>query len=94
MPMISCTVKNPVVTVNGKAVIFPVEMRSGSYLEFTGVNDCELYGSKGESLAKVVPEGLIPVFSPGENQIRFSCDEVDGLSQRACLSTADRTTVG
>ncbi|UCF14533.1 MAG: hypothetical protein JSW59_14050 [Phycisphaerales bacterium] len=82
MPMIQCTVKNPVVTVNGKAIVLPVEMQSGSYLEFNAVNDCELYGSKGESLAKAVLEGSISVLSPGENQIRFSCDEVDGPAPR------------
>jgi len=82
MPMKPCTAKNPVVTVNGKAIIFPVEMRSGSYLEFNAVNDCALYGSKGESLTKVVPEGSIPVLSPGENQIRFSCDAGDGPAPR------------
>ena len=82
MPMIPCTVKNPVVTVNGRAITFGVEMRSGSYLEFTGANDCALYGSKGESLAEVVPEGRVPVLSGGVNQIRFSCDKVDAPAQR------------
>ncbi len=82
MPMISCTVKNPVVTVNGGAITFPVEMQSGSYLEFAGANDCALYGSKGELLSKVVPDGPAPMLSPGANQIRFSCDEVDAPAQR------------
>ena len=63
-------------------IIFPVEMRSGSYLEFAGANDCELYGSKGESLAKVVPDGPVPVLSAGANQIRFSCEKVEGPAQR------------
>jgi len=86
IPMASCTVKNPVMTVNGKTVIFPTEIRSGSYLEFNAVNDCVLYGSKGEVLAKVVPEGSIPVLSTGENQIRFSCDAIDGPAPRLKLT--------
>ena len=74
--MIPCAVKNPVVTTNGKAIVLPVQMLSGSYVEFSAMNDCELYGSKGQSLAKVEPAGSIPVLSPGENKIRFSCDAV------------------
>jgi len=50
------------------------------------VNDCVLYGSKGEVLAKVVPEGSIPVLSTGENQIRFSCDAIDGPAPRLKLT--------
>ncbi|MHC4226991.1 MAG: hypothetical protein ACYSW0_06140 [Planctomycetota bacterium] len=86
LPMVACTVKNPVVTVNGKALTFPVEVQSGSYLEFNAVNDCVLYGSKGEVLAKVSPEGSITVLSAGENQVRFSCDAVDGLVPRLKLT--------
>ena len=86
MPMVTCTVKNPVVTVNGKAITFPVEMQSGSYLEFDAVNDCVLYGSKGEMLAKVMPDGTIPVLSAGENQVRFSCEAVDGPAPRVKLT--------
>jgi hypothetical protein len=86
MPMVACTVKNPVVTVNGKAITFPVEMQSGSYLEFNTVNDCVLYGSKGEMLAKVMPDGPIPVLSAGENQVRFSCEAVDGPAPRVKLT--------
>ncbi|MEK6756584.1 MAG: hypothetical protein AABZ02_10585, partial [Bacteroidota bacterium] len=74
------------VTVNGKAIIFPVEMQSGSYLEFSAVNDCVLYGSKGEVLTNVVPDGSIPALSAGENQIRFSCDAVDGPAPRLKLT--------
>ncbi|MHC4329501.1 MAG: hypothetical protein ACYSWW_15415 [Planctomycetota bacterium] len=86
LPMVACTVKNPVVTVNGKALTFPVEVQSGSYLEFNAVNDCVLYGSKGEVLAKVSPEGSITVLSAGENQVRFSCDAVDGPVPRLKLT--------
>lgn len=86
MPMVACTMKNPEVTVNGKVLIFPVEMQSGSYLEFNAVNDCVLYGSKGEVLTKVVPDGSIPMLSAGENQVRFSCEAVDGPAPRVKLT--------
>jgi hypothetical protein len=86
MPMIPCTVKNPVVTVNGKAIDLPVEMQSGSYLELDAGNEFMLYGSKGQTLTTVKPEGSVPVFLAGENEIRFSCDQVDGPAPRVKLT--------
>ncbi len=86
LPMVTCTVKNPVVTVNGKEIVFPVEMQSGSYLQLNADNDCVLYGSKGEMIKRVIPDGEIPMLSAGENHIRFSCDEVDGPVPRLKLT--------
>jgi hypothetical protein len=86
MPMMPCTVKNPVVTVNGKTIDLPVEIQSGSYLELDEENEFKLYGSKGQLLKRIKPEGSIPVLSTGENEIRFSCDQVDGPVQRVKLT--------
>jgi len=79
-------VKNPTIAVNGKTIILPVEMPSGSYLEFDPGNDCVLYGPKGEVTTKVTPDGAIPELSAGENQIRFSCDAVEGPAPRVKLT--------
>jgi hypothetical protein len=86
LPMVACTVKNPSVTVNDNTLTLPVEMHSGSYLEFSTGNDCVLYGPKGEVITKVTPDGAIPVLSSGENQIRFSCNAVDGPTPRVKLT--------
>jgi len=86
IPMVACTVKNPVVTVNGKSIVFPVEMQSGSYLQFNEGNDCILYDSKGQMLSRVIPDGEVPLLSAGENQIRFSCDAGDGPAPRLKLT--------
>jgi hypothetical protein len=86
LPMAACTVKNPVVTINGKTTVFPVEMESGSYMEFNASNDCILYGSNGEMITRLTPGDAAPVLSAGENQIRFSCDAVDGPAPRAKLT--------
>ena len=86
MPMVTCTVKNPVVTVNGKSIVLPVEMQSGSYLQFNEGNDCILYDSKGQILCRVIPNGDIPMLSAGENQVRFSCDAGDGSVPRLKLT--------
>jgi hypothetical protein len=86
LPMVACTLKNPVVTINGRAIVLPVEMQSGSYLQFNAGDDCILYGSKGEMLSRVIPEGEIPMLSAGENQVRFSCDVGDGPAPRLKLT--------
>jgi hypothetical protein len=86
MPMMPCIVKNPVVTVNGKAIVLPVEMQSGSFLEFNAENDYILYSAKGEMITKVRPDGAVPLFSAGENEIQFSSNSVDGPATRAKLT--------
>jgi len=86
MPMTPCTVKNPALTVNGETIVFPVEIQSGGYLEFDAVNGCILYGPKGEMVNKARPDGNVPVLSAGENQIRFSCDAVDGPAPRVKIT--------
>ncbi|MCP4263277.1 MAG: hypothetical protein GY774_38075 [Planctomycetes bacterium] len=86
LPMVACKVKNPVVTINGREIVFSVEMQSGSYLQFNSSKDCILYGSKGEVLNRVTPEDKIPMLSVGENQVRFSCDTGDGPVPRLKLT--------
>jgi len=82
LPMVPCVVKNPAITVNGKTISFPVEIQSGGYLEFNGTNDCTLYDSKGQTLAKIVPKGEAPLLLKGENHVHFSCEQVDGPTPR------------
>jgi hypothetical protein len=86
LSMAACTVRHPTVSVNGKSVVFPVEMPSGSYLEFKTSRDCMLYGSKGELITQVAPEGEVPLLSAGENQIQFSCGAADGPAPRVKLT--------
>lgn len=75
LPMLNITIKNPAITIGGKTILFPVEMKSGSYLEFYSMSDCKLYSPKGELLAEVQPKGDIPTLLNGKNNISFSCDE-------------------
>ncbi len=86
IPMVACAVKNPKLTVNGKTVDFPVEMHSGSTLEFNTDNDGVLYGSKGEIISHVTPNGAIPMISTGENAIQFSCESTHGPVPRIKLT--------
>jgi hypothetical protein len=84
--MVPCTVKNPTLSVNGENVILPIEMPSGSYLEFNTAGDSTLYGPKGELISQVSPEGEVPLLSAGENKIQFSCSGADGPPPRAKLT--------
>jgi hypothetical protein len=88
LPMVACTVRNPAVTINGKTIIFPVDIPSGSYLELNTSSDCVLYGPKGEVIANVSPKGPIPTLSAGENQIRFSSDAAAGPVPRVRLTVS------
>jgi hypothetical protein len=82
LPMLAATLKDPVITVNGVATVFPAEMTSGSWLECNGPDDCVLYGSKGEILARVVPSGKLPTMRGGQNQVQFSCTATHGPAPR------------
>ncbi len=86
LPMVACTVKNPAVTINGRTVVFPVEMPSGSYFELDARSGCILYGPKGELIANVSPEGPVPMLLAGENRIGFSSDATEGPAARARLT--------
>jgi hypothetical protein len=83
LPMIAGTVNHPKVTINGAAIEFPVAMKSGSWLECNGPDDCVLYGPKGELLGKVTPLGGLPTIQPGSNEVQFSCAGLDSPSPRA-----------
>jgi len=82
LSMVPCTVKNPVLTVNGKAISFPVEIQSGNRIEFDGGGVCTLYGPKGDTLAQVRPGGEAPLLLSGENRLEFSCDSAAGPAPR------------
>ena len=82
LPMLSASVKNPVVTVNGIAIEFPVEMTSGSWLECRGPDDCTVFGSKGEVLTKVIPRGVLPALRAGGNAMQFTCAPAQGPTPR------------
>ncbi|MBU4460889.1 MAG: hypothetical protein KJ579_10005, partial [Verrucomicrobia bacterium] len=44
LPTVETVWTNPAVTVGGRTLVFPVAMKSGSYLEFRSLADCKLYG--------------------------------------------------
>jgi hypothetical protein len=72
IPMVSGNIENPSIMIGGEKVVFPVRMESGMFLEFRSADDCKLYGSKGELLKEVTPQGTIPYLAKGDNEISFS----------------------
>ncbi len=82
LPLRPATFRNPALDVNGAAIELPVEMTSGSWIECSGVEDCVLYGPRGETLAKVKLSKPLPSLRGGNNELRFSCTPVNGPSPR------------
>ena len=75
LPLVGNRLVNPAVTVNGRKVLFPIEVESGCYLEYRGVGDCKLFGPKRELLGAVRPEGDVPDLEQGQNAVSFSCTD-------------------
>jgi hypothetical protein len=82
LPMVSGTVKNPAITIDGITTTFGCELTSGAWLECTTSEDCTMYSPKGESLGRISP-GKLPALRPGPNQIQFSCAPGQGPTPRA-----------
>ena len=68
------SIKNPSISVNGKTITFPGELKQDQYLEFRGGGKCIFYDADNHIIKEVEPVGDIPVINPGENTIEFFCD--------------------
>ncbi len=83
IPLARTRVVRPTVAIGGRSIVFPVEIESGCYLEFTSRSDCKLYGPQGEFLRDVTPEGEAPQVAHGDNAVTFSCESPAGIRARA-----------
>ena len=91
LPVAPVTLRNPVVNVNGQQIRFPSTIETGQYLEFRSLEDCRLYGKKGEELARIVPEGSVPTLDTGKNKIQLLLDSTeDTLALRALVTMITR----
>ena len=90
LPTVAATLCNPSLTIDGKTVTFPVEIATGQFLEFRGVDDCKLYGQKGEEIRDVKPVGEIPTMKPGTNDVEFRWSAAPGVRPRAYVSVMTR----
>lgn len=86
LPLVSYKVENPVITINGKKIMFPVTLESGMYLEFNSATDCKLYDSRGGFIKEVKPVGAIPSLMVGENTVAFSCEGRKDINPRVSVT--------
>jgi hypothetical protein len=90
LPLVKTKLVNPTISLGNATITFPVEIESGSYLEFTSMTDCKLYGPKGELTREVTPQGQMPTLERGENEIRFRCEGPAGVNPRARVTVIGR----
>ena len=74
LPVAPATLRNPTIQVGDCELWFPLTIETGQYLEFHGLDDCRLYGKKGEEICKVALQGDIPLMESGKNEVRFTAD--------------------
>lgn len=86
LPLVKTKLIKPSVSVGGRTMTFPVEIESGSYLEYLGDGDCKLYGPKGELLQEVVPEGGALDLASGANDVAFTASAEPAASARAMVT--------
>jgi hypothetical protein len=86
LPLAPTRLIEPTVRVGGATLKLPVEIESGSYLEFVSSADCKLYGPRGELIDSVIPQGQVPILEPGDNEIEFHCQTPPGIRARALIT--------
>ena len=87
LPLVKAKIRNPRVTVGGHTLALPVEMESGSYLEFQPSGDCSVFGPDGKLLQAVRVAGEAPELASGENRLHFACDSEPAVNPRVRITT-------
>jgi len=87
-PLVKAKIQNPRLTVGDRALLLPVTMQSGSYLEFNSPEDCKVFGPDGGFIQDVKIAGGAPALAAGVNQLRFGCDAASGVTPRVRITTA------
>jgi hypothetical protein len=86
LPLVEEKITNPSITIGGKKIVFPVEMKTGCFIEFYSMTDCKLYNPDGTLNREVQPQGDIPVLEAGQNQIKFDCGVEPKVRARASVT--------
>ncbi|RJP32299.1 MAG: hypothetical protein C4527_06280 [Candidatus Omnitrophota bacterium] len=82
LPHGSTKTNHPFITIGEQTITFPIVLKTGEYLEFFSMSDCNHYSSEGELLATVKPVGAVPHFRHGANEIRFTCESPTEMHPR------------
>lgn len=79
LPLQTAKLANPAVTLGAATLTFPVELESGSYLEFLAMDDCKVYDAAGNCTGEVTPVGTVPTIASGKNACEFgNASQPDG----------------
>ncbi|MBL7039556.1 MAG: hypothetical protein ISR77_13055 [Pirellulaceae bacterium] len=77
--------RDPVLTIAGQRIQFPVAMKAGDKLVLKGVGDCRLYRKTG-TVEEVTPEGSAARLSPGPHPVMFSLPNPSPIEFRVTVS--------
>lgn len=86
LPVASCTLRDPTVTVGGLTVRFPCELTSGEYLEWDGTETATIYGPDNAVRRTIPLERLPSIPAPPPYTARFLCQPTDGALPRVRLT--------
>ena len=81
--IVPAVLRNPEVRVGAARIVLPVALDSGHYVELESMDDCRVYDARGVLLQRLRLPGPAPVLVPGENEIAFSCQGLEGRRARA-----------
>ena len=87
-PLVKAKIRNPRVTVDCRTLLLPVEMESGSYLEFNSPTDCKFFGPDGSVLQELKIEGAAPILGAGVTQLHFDCEAAPGVNPRVRITSS------
>lgn len=80
---------DPMVTIAGHSIRFPVRLAAGDRLVFSGLKDCHVLRQSG-AVEAVIPDGAAPKLHPGRNQIEFSLSESHSNNFRISVAVEKR----
>ncbi len=87
-PLVKAKIRNPRLTIGDRTLLLPVEIESGSYLEFNSPEDCKVFAPDGGFLQDVKITARVPTLATGTNQMRFGCDAIARVNPRVRITTS------
>jgi len=90
LPLVDTALHHPAITVDGQTITFPVDIKTGEYLELAADGECSRCGPDGKLLQQVKPVGSIPTLAKGKNDLRFAATTPDGAPARARVTVFSR----